>query len=274
MLQKFIKKACERETHMNLEELIHKEIKRMNAQEENTAEDYKVDFPLGEYCDHTVLRAYTPQAIVKKFCDEAKEYGGASVCVNPIHVKLVSEELKGTDVKTCCVVGFPLGANTPAAKAFETKEAIENGAQEIDMVINVGALRDFDYEKVLNDIKSVVDASRGKALVKVIIETCYLTREQKIAACVLSREAGADFVKTSTGMGTGGTTVQDVRLMKMVVGDALGVKAAAGVETKEDVIAMVTAGATRVGTSRIKQIVSGDSSAFSASKENQPPKFN
>lgn len=253
--------------------LIEEEIKRVGEEEKNPPKEYDVKLLLGKYCDHTVLRAYTPKVIVKRFCDEAKANGAASICVNPVHVKLVSEELKETDIKTCCVIGFPLGANTPAVKAFEANEAIENGAHEVDMVINVGALRDPDYALVYEDIKGVVNVAKGKAHVKVIIETCYLTKNQKIAACVIAREAGADFVKTSSGMGTGGATVEDVQLMKLVVGDSMSVKASAGIETKEDVITMVKAGAVRVGTSRIVQIASGAPNAFSASKDNQPPKF-
>jgi deoxyribose-phosphate aldolase len=257
----------------NLGALIEEEIKRVEAADKDSAKEYEAKLPLGKYCDHTVLRAYTPKSIVKRFCDEAKANGAASICVNPVHVKLVSEELKGTDIRTCCVIGFPLGANTPSIKAAEAREALENGAQEVDMVINVGALRDSDFELVYEDIKGVVDVAKGKAQVKVIIETCYLSKNQKVAACVIAKEAGADFVKTSSGMGTGGATVEDVQLMKLVVGDSMRIKASAGIETKEDVITMVKAGAERVGTSRIVQIVRGDPKAFSASKDNQPPKY-
>ena len=165
-----------------LQKLIEQEIQRVEEAEKQPAKEYEVTLPLGKYCDHTVLRAYTPADIVKKFCAEAKEYGAASVCVNPIQVKLVHSELAGTDIKTCCVIGFPLGANTPAVKAYEAAEAVKDGAQEVDMVINVGALRDKNYDLVFDDIKGVVDAAKGKAHVKVIIETCYLTKEEKIAA--------------------------------------------------------------------------------------------
>lgn len=256
-----------------LQKLIEQEIQRVEEAEKQPAKEYEVTLPLGKYCDHTVLRAYTPTDIVKKFCAEAKEYGAASVCVNPIQVKLVHNELAGTDIKTCCVIGFPLGANTPAVKAYEAAEAIKDGAQEVDMVINVGALRDKNYDLVFDDIKGVVDAAKGKAHVKVIIETCYLTKEEKIAACVLAKKAGADYVKTSSGMGTGGATLEDVRLMKLTVGEDMLVKASTGIDTKEDVIAFVKAGAVRMGTSKLVQIVTGDPSTYSASKDNQPPKF-
>ena len=243
--------------------------------EQNTApaKEYPVELPLSKYCDHTVLRAYTPKHIVKQFCQEGRTHNAASICVNPVHVKLVHEELAGTDVKTCCVIGFPLGANLPAVKALEAQLAIADGAEEVDMVINIGALRDKDYLTVYEDIKAVVDAAAGKAKVKVIIETCYLTRDEKIAACVLSKEAGADYVKTSTGMGTGGATVEDVQLMKFVVGEDMLVKASTGIMTNEDVVAMVKAGAVRMGTSRLVQIDTGNNDAYCASKDNQPPKF-
>lgn len=231
------------------------------------------DLSYGKYCDHTVLRAYTQQAAVKEFCDEAKRYNAASVCVNPIHVAFVHEQLQGTGIHTCTVVGFPLGANKPSIKAAEAAEAIADGAEEVDMVMNVGALRDGNYELVLEDIRGVVEAAKGKACVKVIIETCYLSCDEKIKACVLCEHAGADYVKTSTGFGTGGATEEDVRLIKMVVGDRMKVKASTGIETREDADKMINAGAVRLGTSRIPQIVSGNKDAFSASKKNQPPEY-
>ena len=256
----------------DLTKLVNDMIAEVN-QDTAPAREYPVELPLGKYCDHTVLRAYTPKHIVRQFCKEGRDHGAASICVNPVHVKLVHEELKGTDIKTCCVIGFPLGANLPEVKALEAKLAIEDGADEVDMVINIGSLRDKDYEAVYNDIKAVVDAAAGKAHVKVIIETCYLTREEKIAACVLSKEAGADYVKTSTGMGNGGATVEDVQLMKRVVGEDMKVKASTGSMNRDDVIAMVKAGAVRMGTSRLVQIDTGDNDAYCASKDNQPPKF-
>lgn len=245
------------------------------AFDQNTAPypEYPVELPLGKYCDHTVLRAYTPAQIVKQFCEEGRKYGAASICVNPCQVKLVHKELEGTGIKTCCVIGFPLGANLPQVKALEAALAIEDGADEVDMVINIGALRDGNYEAVYEDIKAVVDAAKGKAHVKVIIETCYLNRNEKIAACILSKEAGADCVKTSTGMGNGGATVEDVQLMKRVVGEDMLVKASTGIMTNEDVVKMVKAGAVRMGTSRLVQIVSGDNNAHCASKDNQPPQY-
>lgn len=242
-------------------------------QESSVPQEYPVELPLGKYCDHTVLRAYTPRHIVKQFCQEGKAHGAASICVNPVNVKIVHRELAGTDIKTCCVIGFPLGANLPAVKALETKLAIEDGADEVDMVINIGALRDKDYNAVYEDINAVVDAAEGKAQVKAIIETCYLTKEEKIAACVLAKEAGADYVKSSTGMGNGGATVEDVRLMKRVVGEDMLVKASTGIMNRDDVVAMVKAGAVRMGTSRLVQIDTGDNNAYCASKENQPPRF-
>jgi deoxyribose-phosphate aldolase len=205
--------------------------------------------------DHTILKADTTKAMVEKVCEEAREYNFASVCVNSCYAELVTKLLKGTDIKTCCVVGFPLGAMTSDSKACETEKAIANGANEIDMVINVGALKDADYDFVRNDIKAVVKAAEGKALVKVILENCLLTDEQKVKACELSKEAGADFVKTSTGFSTGGATVADVKLMRETVGPDMGVKASGGVRTLEDLMKMKEAGASRVGASASVAIV-------------------
>jgi deoxyribose-phosphate aldolase len=239
--------------------------------ETSARKEYEVDTDhIGKYCDHTVLRAYTPRRIVEEFCKEAVEYEAASVCVNPVHARLVSELLKGTGLKTAVVIGFPLGATTSKSKALESKEAVENGAEELDMVINVGALIDGDYDLVHNDIFGVVEATGGKAIVKAIIETCYLSNDQKIAACVISKAAGAKYVKTSSGFGTWGATVEDVSLMKAAVGDGMGVKASTGIETRESAIEMIKAGATRIGTSRVPQIVTGDKDFFSVSKRNQP----
>ncbi|SKC37635.1 deoxyribose-phosphate aldolase [Maledivibacter halophilus] len=209
------------------------------------------------YIDHTLLKPEATEEQVKKICDEAKEYGFASVCVNSYYASLVRKELRGTDVKTCVVVGFPLGASVKEAKAFEAKEAIENGAQEIDMVINIGALKSKKYDYVKEDIKAVVDAANKKALVKVIIETCLLTQEEKIKACEISKEAGADFVKTSTGFSTGGATVEDIKLMRKTVGQDMGVKASGGVRTIEDAKTMINAGASRIGASSSVAIVKG-----------------
>ena len=196
--------------------------------------------------DHTMLKADSTTDTILRYCTEAKEYNFASVCVNSCHVALVAEQLKGTDIKTCCVVGFPLGAMLTSAKAFEAAECVRLGADEIDMVINIGAVKDKNWELVRNDIKAVVDASKPK-IVKVIIETCLLTDEEKVRACELSKEAGAAFVKTSTGFSTGGATVEDIRLMKKTVGDALEVKASGGIRTPEFANELIEAGADRIG---------------------------
>ncbi|WP_394580003.1 deoxyribose-phosphate aldolase [Cytobacillus firmus] len=207
--------------------------------------------------DHTLLKADATKGQIEKICAEAKEYNFASVCVNPTWVKLSSNLLNGTEVKVCTVIGFPLGASTPETKAFETKNAIENGATEVDMVINIGALKGGDNELVERDIRAVVDAAKGKALTKVIIETCLLTEEEKVRACELSVKAGADFVKTSTGFSTGGATAEDIALMRKTVGPDLGVKASGGVRSAEDAQKMIEAGATRIGASSGAAIVNG-----------------
>lgn len=230
-----------------------------------------IDKNFGAYCDHTVLRAYTKAQAVREFCEEAVEYGAAAVCVNPIHVALVSECLKGTGVKTATVIGFPLGANKPAVKAFEAAEAVRDGADEVDMVINIGALRDGNHDLVYEDIKGVVSAAAGKAHVKAIIETCYLTKEQKVEACRLCTKAGVQFVKTSSGMGTGGATVEDVQLLKANIGEGMEVKASSNIEDRAAAYAMIEAGATRLGVSRTPQIVCDDTNIISAARRNQPP---
>lgn len=211
---------------------------------------------LNKFIDHTILKPETTQEQVEKILSEAKEYDFASVCVNPTWVSLAAESLKDTDVKVCTVIGFPLGANTSAVKAFETKDAIANGADEIDMVINVGALKAGNDALVLDDIKAVVDAS-GDKLVKVIIEACLLTDDEKVRACQLSKEAGADYVKTSTGFSTGGATVADVALMRKTVGPDMGVKASGGARSYEDAIAFIEAGASRIGASSCVAIMNG-----------------
>ena len=198
--------------------------------------------------DHTVLKADTTLETVKKILDEAIEYGFASVCINPCHVKYAAQYLKDSDVKVCTVIGFPLGATTSATKAFETKEAIANGADEIDMVMNIGAMKDHRDDDVLQDIKAVVEAAAGK-IVKVILETCLLSQEEIVRACQICQEAGADFVKTSTGFSTRGATIDDVKIMKATVGNTMKVKAAGGVRTYEDMVRIVEAGADRIGTS-------------------------
>jgi len=208
--------------------------------------------------DHTVLKPETTKEQIEKLCAEAKEFKFASVCVNPTWVKLCASLLKGTEVKVCTVIGFPLGANTEEVKAFETTNAIENGAGEIDMVINIGALKDQDYETVEQDIAAVVQTAKNKALVKVIIETSLLTNDEKVVACQLSVKAGADFVKTSTGFSTGGATVEDVALMRKTVGPEIGVKASGGVRDLSGLEKMVEVGATRIGTSNGLTIVQGN----------------
>ncbi len=201
---------------------------------------------LEKMIDHTMLKADSSREVIVRYCNEAKEHGFASVCVNTGFVTEVASQLKGSDVMTCCVVGFPLGAMSTVAKAFEAGEAVKAGAQEIDMVINVSALKDKEYDIVEADIKAVVDASKP-AGVKVIIETCYLTDEEKVKACELSVAAGAAFVKTSTGFGTGGATVEDVALMKKTVNGKALVKASGGIRTNDDAMKMIAAGADRIG---------------------------
>jgi deoxyribose-phosphate aldolase len=213
--------------------------------------------------DHTLLKADATKAEVAKLVEEAKKYEFASVCVNPTWVSFCAEQLKGTGVDVCTVIGFPLGANTPEVKAFEATNAIANGATEVDMVINIGALKDGDDALVLRDIQAVVDAAKGKALVKVIIETCLLSDEEKVRASKLSVQAGADFVKTSTGFSTGGATAEDVALMRKTVGPDVGVKASGGVRSEEDLNAMVAAGATRIGASSGVKIMEGGQSSSS-----------
>lgn len=201
---------------------------------------------IAKMIDHTMLKADATTETIKRYCSEAKEYGFVSVCVNTCHVPLVAEELKGSDVKVCCVVGFPLGAMSTAAKAFEAKTAVQDGADEVDMVINVGGMKDRNYEMVKADIKAVVDASEGRT-VKVIIETCLLTKDEIVKACELSVEAGASFVKTSTGFSTGGALASDVALMKKTVGDRAKVKASGGIRTYEQAMELINAGADRIG---------------------------
>lgn len=196
--------------------------------------------------DHTMLKADASTETIIRYCKEAKENKFASVCVNSCHVPLVAEELEGSGVTTCCVVGFPLGAMLTSAKAFEASESAKAGAGEVDMVINIGAIKDKNWDFVRNDIKAVVEASKP-SIVKVIIETCLLTDEEKVKACQLSEEAGAAFVKTSTGFSTGGATIEDVKLMRETVGDRLQVKASGGVRTPEDAKALIEAGADRLG---------------------------
>lgn len=210
---------------------------------------------LAKYMDHTILKAEASTEQVKKICEEAIQYGFASVCVNPCYAGFVREQLKGTDTKTCVVIGFPLGANTKEVKAFETVDAIKNGAQEVDMVINIGAVKDKNYEAVKEDIEAVVKAADKKAIVKVIIETCLLTDEEKVKVCEISKAAGADFVKTSTGFSTSGAKAEDVALMRKTVGEEMGVKASGGIRNYETAAKMIAAGASRLGVSASVEII-------------------
>lgn len=210
-----------------------------------------------KYIDHTILKQNATKADIVQLCKEAAENNFASVCINPYWIPVAKEILNGTGVDVCTVIGFPLGTNATATKVFETKQAILDGATEIDMVINVGALKDKDYDAVYEDIKAVVDVANG-TLVKVIIETCLLTDEEKVKACELSLKAKANFVKTSTGFSTGGATKEDVALMRKTVGENMGVKASGGVRTPEDFEAMIAAGATRIGTSSGIKLINGE----------------
>ena len=209
-----------------------------------------------KYMDHTVLKPETGRTTVARFCDEARRYGFAAVCVNPTWVRFARERLEGSGVKVATVIGFPLGANTPLAKAFEARDAIAAGADELDMVVNLGALKDRDDELVERDIRGVVEAA-GRAKVKVIIETSALSDEEKERACRLAARAGAAFVKTSTGFGKGGATPEDVALMKRAAGPGVLVKASTGVKTREDADRLIAAGAARLGTSSGPAIVDG-----------------
>lgn len=216
---------------------------------------------LNRMMDHTILKADTPKEEVLRIIEEAKKYHFYSVCINPQWVSLAAEELKGEPVSVCTVIGFPLGATTSATKAFETEEAIKNGADEVDMVIAVGRLKAGDYDYVQKDIEAVVNAAKDRALVKVIIESCLLTNEEIVKASELSKAAGADFVKTSTGFSTGGATVEAVTLMRETVGPEMGVKASGGIHNEAEALAMIEAGASRLGTSASVAIISGGSGA-------------
>ena len=209
--------------------------------------------------DSTNVKATASRSDIEKLCKDAVHHGFGCVCVNPIYVKLTSQLLKGSDVKVCSTVGFPFGATLPEIKALEAIKAVENGAQELDMVINLSALKSGNYEAVKEDIAAVVDAKRldERIIVKVIIETACLTDEEKVVACKLAKDAGADFVKTCTGFFGKGATVEDVRLMRQTVGEAMGVKAAGGIRTYADAVAMIRAGANRIGTSTAVQIIEG-----------------
>ena len=215
---------------------------------------------LARMIDHTLLEADAKECEVEKLCKEALEYNFASVCVNPSMVEKAYSMLKDSEVKVCTVIGFPLGATTTEVKAFETEDVIKKGATEVDMVINVGKLKEGNLEYVKKDIEAVVNAAKGKALTKVIIETCLLNDEEKVTACKLSKEAGADFVKTSTGFSTGGATKEDIKLMRETVGENIGVKASGGVRSLEDAMAMIENGASRIGASASIAICEGTES--------------
>jgi len=204
---------------------------------------------IAKIIDHTLLKPQATKADIQKLCAEAKEYGFASVCVNPYHVLWAASLLQDSSVKVCTVIGFPLGASNRRTKIFEAEKALLEGAQELDMVINLGALKENNYSLVANEIRGIVKATEGKALVKVIIETCYLTTEEKTRVCLLAKEEGADFVKTSTGFGSGGAVVEDVQLMRQIVGPQMGVKASGGIRRLAEAKAMIAAGANRLGTS-------------------------
>ncbi len=212
---------------------------------------------LEKYIDHTLLKAEAKDSDIQELCLEAKEFNFKAVCINPSWVKYAADLLKGTDVDVCTVIGFPLGANSSKVKVFEAEQAVKDGADEVDMVINIGLLKSEDYSSVYQDIKAVVDAVNGKAIVKVIIETSLLTDAEKARACEAAKRAGADFVKTSTGFSTGGATIEDVKLMRKTVGPNMGVKASGGVRSFDDAKAMIDAGATRIGTSNGAAILDG-----------------
>jgi len=229
------------------------------------------DQNLAKMIDHTLLKPDATEQEIAQLCFEARKYGFASVCVNPTWVSLCAQLLKGSTVKVCTVIGFPLGATSSETKAFETETAIRQGATEIDMVINIGALKARDLDTVAKDIRGVVNTAHARGIiVKVIIETVLLTDEEKTMASLISKEAGADFVKTSTGFAGGGATVHDVELMRKAVGPEMGVKASGGVRTYEDAASMIKAGATRIGASAGVKILQGPSRASSAKKEAVP----
>jgi deoxyribose-phosphate aldolase len=213
---------------------------------------------IAKYIDHTLLKPEATKNAILKIVEEAKEYEFASVCVNPHWVSLCYEHLKNTEVKVCTVIGFPLGATSTETKVFETKQAISDGATEVDMVINIGELKSGNEEFVKQDIQAVVEAAKGKALTKVIIETSLLSEEEKVKACQLAKEAGTDYVKTSTGFSGGGATVEDIALMRKTVGPDLGVKASGGVRDLAQAEAVIEAGATRIGASSGVAIVQGN----------------
>lgn len=215
---------------------------------------------LAQMIDHTILKPEATEAEIMQLCKEAVEYGFASVCINPSMVKKAAIILEGSEVKVCTVIGFPLGATTTEVKAFETEQTIKDGATEVDMVINVGKLKENNLEYLKNDIAAVVNAAKGKAITKVIIESCLLTDEEKVTVCTIAKEVGADFVKTSTGFSSGGATKEDIKLMREIVGPDMGVKASGGVRSNEDAMSMIENGATRIGASASIAICNGTKS--------------
>ena len=234
----------------------------LNSEKSLTKSDLEISLhDLAGMIDHTLLKPDATVTEIEQLCDEAIQYRFASVCVNPSQVEFCFNLVKSSTVKVCTVIGFPLGATTTQTKLFEAEEAVKNGVEELDMVINIGKLKDKNYEYVFNDIKAIADLSKKHLCTfKVIIETCLLTDEEKIIACLISKKAGADFVKTSTGFSKGGATVHDVALMKFVVGDKLKVKASGGVRSYEDAVNMISAGALRLGASAGVKIISGQKS--------------
>jgi deoxyribose-phosphate aldolase len=249
---------------MDINEIVREVTKNVmekaGVQTAGTAQIVKAgyDASYAQYMDHTVLKQDTVKATLKKFCEEAKQYRFASVCINPANVAYVASQLKGSGIKTCSVIGFPLGATTSMVKAVEAAEAVKNGAEEVDMVINIGALKDREYDLVYSDILAVVNAAHPHAIVKVIIETGLLSDEEKVAACTLAKKAGADFVKTCTGFGPGAAAAEDIRLMKQTVGEGIRVKASTGMNDRRICDEMLKAGAVRMGTSKGIKIVEGE----------------
>jgi len=233
------------------------QLKESDMSEEQRVSNVRSGASLAAMIDHTLLKPEATEAQIIQLCDEARQYGFASVCVNPTRVKLCAQRLAGSPVRVCTVVGFPLGATPPEVKAYETQQALNDGATEIDMVINIGALKDKHYDLVMRDIGSVVRvAHAADALVKVIIEAALLTDEDKVTACKLAQNVGADYVKTSTGFGPGGATVHDVELMRQTIGPVMGLKAAGGIRTLADAQKMIAAGATRIGASASVKMMS------------------
>ena len=240
-----------------IDKITNEVYQRLNKEENLNSPKPGNSSGINKMIDHTLLRADATGEEIKTLCKEAKENHFMSVCVNPSYVSLSYDCLRGSDVKVCTVIGFPLGATTTKTKVFETRQAIENGATEVDMVVNVGAIKSGDWNLVKNDIEDVYIASKGKALLKVIIETCLLSDEEKVKVCAICKAIGVGFVKTSTGFSTGGATAQDVALMRKVVGQEVGVKASGGIKDATVAKAMIEAGANRLGTSSGIAIVSG-----------------